>query len=260
MQTTCKILSYNVMGKSTMGLGQYSGRIGGLVFAKGDNGTQIIRTYQPSVKNPRTDGQQTQRAKLNLAGRISAAVPSGLIYSLASNGRSRRGAFVRGLIESITVTQTNGDYNAVIAPAAVTFAKGDFAPINPNATAQGTDLTISWTDISGDPSLGITDQAVVTAVFLFVHRDAEVKPVVLTMSADITQRTISYTPPAALRLPEFDIHCYVIVTDVSASVASTITSGVAGGSATIQAALSNGEGLSNLKWFESNYAGSVQFS
>lgn len=242
------------MGKSTMGLGQYSGRIGGLVFAKGDNGTQIIRTYQPTVKNPRTDAQQTQRSKLNLAGRISAAMPSNLLYSLGNNGRSRRGSFVSNLIKSITVARNNESFIAQLNPAAVVISKGDYLPINPNLVVQGGNIQVSWQDVTGQ--YGITAAATVTVVMMYMHQEGEFPPVVVTETVDLTVRSINFTAPTELTTPETYVHVYIVVNDVPTVANSTITSGAQSGVSQILASLTNGEGLSNLSWFQSLYAGS----
>lgn len=257
MQTTCKTLSVNIMGKSTMGLGQYSGRIGGLVFAKGDNGTQIIRTYQPTVKNPRSDAQQTQRAKLNLAGRISAAMPTNLLYSLGNNGRERRGNFVANLIKSMTVQRSGGNneaFEAQLNPASVVISKGDYLPINPNLVVQSGTIQVSWQDITGQ--YGITASATVTAVLMFMHQEGEFPPVVVTETTDLATRSINVTAPTQLSTPETYVHVYLVVNDVPTVANSTITSGAQSGASQILASLTNGEGLSNLSWFQTLYAGS----
>ena len=66
------------MAKSTNGLGQFRGKLGGAVFAV-NAGEQIVRQYQPQVANPRTAAQLTQRAKMNLTGKLSAIVRNSAI-------------------------------------------------------------------------------------------------------------------------------------------------------------------------------------
>lgn len=50
---------------------QYVGRAGSTVGSKGKKGSILLRQYQPSVANPRTDAQMQQRAKFKLASQVA---------------------------------------------------------------------------------------------------------------------------------------------------------------------------------------------
>lgn len=111
------------MGKASNGLGKFSGKVGGVVFAI-SNGEQIVKAYQPVVSNPKSSLQLVQRAKGNLTGRISSFVPRTAIAGLGNNNRTRRGEFLRNILKGAIVTQSGGNYNAKIADENVLFSKG----------------------------------------------------------------------------------------------------------------------------------------
>ena len=71
------------MAKIVGFVGTGSGRVGNVVLSKGPNGLTISRSYQPIVANPRTDAQLNQRAKVNLAGRVSKLVPTQALTGLS---------------------------------------------------------------------------------------------------------------------------------------------------------------------------------
>lgn len=106
-------------------IGTGRGKAGNLVFAKGDNGETIARAYQPQVKNPRTAPQLMQRSKMNVIGQFSSLVAPALIAPLGMGGQRRnRSEFNRILLNSASVTFTDGNYMAKFDPAAVKFSHG----------------------------------------------------------------------------------------------------------------------------------------
>lgn len=111
------------MGKAPNGLGKFSGKVGGVVFAV-SNGEQIVRAYQPVVTNPKSSLQLIQRAKGNLTGRISSFVPRTAIAGLGINNRTRRAEFLRNILRNVSVTLSGDKYNAKIADEDVLFSKG----------------------------------------------------------------------------------------------------------------------------------------
>lgn len=112
-----------IMGKVVGLVGAASGKIGNLVYAV-TNGIQTARVYQPIVSNPKSIGQSMQRARGNLAGRISGFVPRTAIMGLGVNARLRRGEFLRNILKKATATYNEGSYVAKIQPADVLFSKG----------------------------------------------------------------------------------------------------------------------------------------
>lgn len=113
------------MGVFTKMWGSARGRVGGVVFSKGDNGLVYGRSYQPTVSNPKTKGQTDQRAKMNLVGQISSVTPKEVLYGLGSgSNRMRRSEFSRHLLRVTTLTSTSSGTIAKIAPGDVVFSKG----------------------------------------------------------------------------------------------------------------------------------------
>lgn len=112
------------MGKVVGLIGSASGKIGNIVYAV-TNGIQTARVYQPVVSNPKSVGQSLQRAKGNLAGRLSSFVPRTAIFGLGRNARIRRAEFLRNILKEADAVEIDGRYVAKIDPAAVMFSKGD---------------------------------------------------------------------------------------------------------------------------------------
>lgn len=114
------------MARFTKLLGSARGRVGGLVFSKGDNGENFVRSYQPQVFNPKTDGQKGQRAKMNLVGRMSQVTPALVIAGMDGvNGRARRSRFASILLKATTLdTSDPSTIVAKIEPANVVFSEG----------------------------------------------------------------------------------------------------------------------------------------
>ncbi len=104
-------------------VGAASGKIGNLVYAV-TNGIQTARVYQPVVSNPKSTGQSLQRAKGNLAGRMSSFVPRSAIFGLGRNARIRRSEFLRNILKAADAAFDEGQFVAKIDPAAVLFSKG----------------------------------------------------------------------------------------------------------------------------------------
>lgn len=112
------------MGKSSGSpLNPWRGRVGGQVYSY-SGGEQIIRTYNGNVANPRTSLQMAHRAKVVLAGKLSALAPDAVIMGMASSKRDRRSAFSSNIINNAVATSTPTGQKAVIAPEKLLFAKG----------------------------------------------------------------------------------------------------------------------------------------
>lgn len=118
------------MAKIVGFVGTGSGRVGNVVLSKGPNGLTISRSYQPIVANPRTDPQLSQRAKVNLAGRVSKLVPAQAISGLSmGSNRLNRQEFLTNLIKSCEVTKVSGVYQASVLPEKVIFSHGTETPV-----------------------------------------------------------------------------------------------------------------------------------
>lgn len=101
------------------------GRVGSMVYSKGENGATYVRQYQPQVFNPRTDAQLMQRAKMNLAGQISSLTGRTIVRAMsAGNNRKCRGLFVNRLLSNIDVVQSGGTFTAAIDVSSMVFSRG----------------------------------------------------------------------------------------------------------------------------------------
>lgn len=121
--------------------GSARGRVGGVVFSKGDNGLVYGRSYQPSVKNPKTTAQLNQRAKMNLVGQMSSVTPKEVLLGMGSgSNRVRRSEFTRHLLGVVTLDTTSSTTIAKIAPNDVVFSKGA-APVKAVEVASSRVLT-----------------------------------------------------------------------------------------------------------------------
>ena len=114
------------MALTPIGLGQFSGRVGGVVYAV-QAGRQVVRAYQPVVSNPKSASQCIQRAKGNLAGRISKIVPWQILEGLGDNKFNRRSRLLRLLLRNISAGQAAGDpsqFNAKLMDEDFIFSEG----------------------------------------------------------------------------------------------------------------------------------------
>lgn len=98
--------------KSTGLFGKNSGRVGGVVYSN-YRGQQIVRSYQPQVKNPNSKRQVAQRAKFKLVSQ--SAVPLAkeikLGYKPNENRLTPRNGWVRTMLK-----KTINDGNTALLP------------------------------------------------------------------------------------------------------------------------------------------------
>lgn len=132
------------MAKTPNGLGQYSGKVGGVVYAV-QNGQQIVRSYQPVVSNPKSLAQRKQRAKANLVGRISQITPWQILVGLGANRRDRRSRFLRLAMSAAVVPDEPSDPNSITAklePGGYRFSEGAIMPAIYHSSATAAVRTI----------------------------------------------------------------------------------------------------------------------
>ena len=86
---------------------QFTGRVGSAVGSKGKGGKVLLRQYQPSVSNPRTDAQMSQRAKMKLAAQVAGMLGEVGRTALIANGykKTERGMLIKRLLKSVVVNQ-----------------------------------------------------------------------------------------------------------------------------------------------------------
>lgn len=115
------------MAKSTNGLGQFRGKMGGVVFSV-RNGQQVIRNYQPVVANPKSSDQRIQRAKAVLAGKLSHILTAPMIIGMNGGSKAgRRSEFNRVLLDAIEsqISVTTGVAKATLMPERLLLSQGD---------------------------------------------------------------------------------------------------------------------------------------
>lgn len=111
------------MAKASNGLGKFSGKLGGAVFVI-RNGKQIVREYNPRPTNPKSALQMIQRAKGNIAGRITSVTPKAAIFGLGVNASARRSRFNKLLLDNAEVNVVNDNYNAKVPLQDIVFSEG----------------------------------------------------------------------------------------------------------------------------------------
>ena len=133
------------MAKSVGLVGTLRGKAGNYVYAKGENGSTIVRAYQPQVSNPNTDAQILQRAKLNLAGRLSKITPKGVIIGMdGATNRQRRSRYNALIAKSAVASVSGGQGSASITDAQLKFSEG--MAMN---YGYGTQITEGKTSVTG---------------------------------------------------------------------------------------------------------------
>ena len=84
---------------------QFTGRVGSAVGSKGKGGKVLLRQYQPTVTNPRTPAQMSQRAKMKLAAQVAGMLGEVGRTALIANGqrKTERGMLIKRLLQHIKV-------------------------------------------------------------------------------------------------------------------------------------------------------------
>lgn len=128
--------------------GGINGRAGEMVFSKGDNGSTIMKRYQPVVRNPRTSGQLAQRAKMNCVGQFVGLCSNALLKPLAmGSNRMNRADLSSRLLKVANVVKNGEKYIASFSPSAVKFAHGNQSALTTidSVVVEDTKVTITAT-------------------------------------------------------------------------------------------------------------------
>ena len=155
------------MAKTPIGLGQFSGRVGGVVYAV-QAGRQVVRAYQPIVSNPKSTAQSLQRAKGNLVGRISKITPWQILEGLGDNKFNRRSRFLRLLLRKVTAGQAAGDpskFNAKLDDKDFVFSEGALVPLHSVSTINVSDRRV---EVTVTPAGGVSVGTAASQGFLVV--------------------------------------------------------------------------------------------
>lgn len=111
--------------------GPIRGRQGNNVFSV-QNGTQVVKAYQPVVSNPRTDLQMAQRAKFSLAGKLSGDTPAVALYGMrGTSKRARRASFVSSIVNAAIASPSADGYSASVRFVDIIFSQGSVARQSP---------------------------------------------------------------------------------------------------------------------------------
>ena len=85
---------------------QFTGRAGSAVGMKGKGGKILLRQYQPTVANPRTQAQMSHRAKMKLAAQVAGMLGEVGRTTLIANGlrKTERGMLIKQLLQAVKVS------------------------------------------------------------------------------------------------------------------------------------------------------------
>lgn len=137
------------MAKVTKMVGNFRGRVGGLVYSKGEGAENYVRAYQPQVFNPKSESQVDQRAKMNLIGRLSQVTPKSILVGMGGSGRMRRSAFNANLLNMATIDRSApGTVVAQLNPEDIIFSRGAEslnANVSTAAAVTATQVSLSLT-------------------------------------------------------------------------------------------------------------------
>lgn len=148
--------SYITMATMQGITGKLSGKMGAAVFRVRE-GQQVVTQYNPIVKNPNTQGQQSQRAKFKLMTQLAAimapAMGSFIIKVRKEGGKpSQRNAFTQVNFPLVEVTSDDQEITAKI-PMEELKLTSSFRTLPPLSLGYGQGrITIDMVGISTDVS------------------------------------------------------------------------------------------------------------
>lgn len=219
------------MGKVVGLVGAASGKIGNLVYAV-TNGIQTARVYQPIVTNPKSVGQSLQRARGNLAGRISGFVPRTAIMGLGANARIRRGEFLRNILKKATANYSEGSYVAKIQPADVLFSKGAvLLPVTLGSiTAAAHSVAVALTGVANTiiaPEV-YASRLVRLVAMVYEHNTTNLIEVSTKLATMPTQGASATTTLAVAHNGGYDVFVYAIPMSTEDGTAASVDTSVVG--------------------------------
>lgn len=254
------------MAITSNGLGKFSGKLGGAVFVI-RNGKQIVREYNPRPMNPKSALQLQQRAKGNLAGRISSFVPKAAISGLGVNNIRRRSRFNQLLLKGANVTLINDNYNAKIPWENIIFSEGSvIAPFYLQALAvppsgNGIDITlkgVSDSVVSSDIYESMTARIV---VMVYDTKSQELVEVATRIINKPNQSQAAATTVAVLHPAGYTAACFLIPMSSADGSALAINAGMAmKDDTTIAALLSTNENAIVFQYGRSVFLGQTTFT
>lgn len=237
--------------------GVLRGRQGNNVFTV-QNGTQVVKAYQPVVANPRTNAQMNQRVKFSLAGKMSGATPSLAISGMSGgNARAKRSRFVGKIVKAATVSGSGSSLVASIDYNKVLYSEGSLARYStvPNVTAAFSGSSInSFVDVSF-PAMAVG--AVVPEGYGEVGIAALYDAATSTLD-EVQAFVRSRTEATTLRFRQGDrrdcfVVAYVAPFNMTSRNGSVSSSNLSGDSSAVSVTGSSSEMLSGAVWGVSNF-------
>ncbi len=196
------------MGKCSQGVfGMWTKKVGNVVGRVVD-GVNVYSIYQPNVSNPNTQGQQQTRSKFTLLTKFIS-----LANNFAKMGVARirkSGTWLSLLIGrnfATGITGTWPNYRIDVSKIKFSFGNVDNA-YNMTASAQGNDLSFSWTDNSGIGTALETDKF----CFLVINEDKECA-IYDTEASDRSTRQASVSLPSSWTGDTCQVYGYFRRTD-----------------------------------------------
>lgn len=247
------------MAKSPNGLGQFSGKLGGVVYAV-RGGEQIVRAYQPVVSNPKSTAQLLQRAKGNVVGRLSAITPREVLYGLGSNNIRRRSRFLQLALRNAKARFDGTDYVGSLPESLLTLSEGAFAsPFSiSSAVAAGGNVTISvyqQANVLEEEYNTYALRAVLYAIDPETGNYDYVKTSLVSMPAfaGSTGRTFNFAMPVT-DISSHEFAAYLIPWRILPSRQSTLSRSLYSSSEEFTAALALSEGSEGFEYGHSVYS------
>lgn len=252
------------MAITSNGLGKFSGKLGGAVFVI-RNGKQIVREYNPRPSNPKSALQLQQRAKGNLAGRISSFVPKAAISGLGINNIRRRSRFNQLLLKGAQVSLIGGDYSAKIPWESVKFSEGTVVSpfaldtINPMATeVQVSIKKLSSDVVSADAYASLNGRMV---VMIYDTKSQNLVEVATKVATKPTQGATAVTRIPVVHPQGYTVAVFLIPFSSADGTAVSIDTGLVGKSdEEIAASLSVNDNAVTFEYGNSLFLGQGTFA
>jgi len=148
------------MGKIKRGiLGGFSGKVANVIGGSW-KGIAYMRAQPLSVSNPNTPAQQTQRGKFDWTRRAASALLSSIVQTFWNQYASAQSGYNLFISRNIDAFDQNG----VITGANFNATIGNITPApisSTSADAVANEVTLNWTDNSGEGTAQATDRAIV---------------------------------------------------------------------------------------------------
>ena len=134
-------------------LGVRRGKVGAEVYSV-TGGIQVVKQYQPVVANPNTEGQQIQRLKMMVVGKITKSITPSMLVGLGSRFKARA-EFNRTMLRAAQarLSGEQGEWKAVVPAEALVFSRGempDAITAEPaTISSNGRTVQVNFTQIPG---------------------------------------------------------------------------------------------------------------